>query len=235
MVKAELIQRSPLRILEKSIHGGLGKGNIGAIAAPKGVGKTAVLVHLATDKLLQGQHVIHISFSEKTDHIMAWYEDIFGEISRLRDLENAMDVHNEVVKNRVIMNFVQKDVEMDTVISRVRSMIQDGDFAADTLVVDGYNFDHSTSEEIAKLKKFLGEDNLSVWFSVTVPPGVDYDPTAVPAVLGEHIDTVDVLFTLDNSGDHVCLSLLKDHDHKHPEDPKLMLDSRSLLIAKEEK
>ena len=46
MVKAELIKRSPLRVFEQSIHGGLGRGNIGVLASPKGVGKTACLVHI---------------------------------------------------------------------------------------------------------------------------------------------------------------------------------------------
>jgi len=53
MVRKELINRSPLRILERSTHGGVGKGNIGIIAARKGVGKTACLVHIATDQLFQ--------------------------------------------------------------------------------------------------------------------------------------------------------------------------------------
>ena len=48
MVRAELIKRSPLRILERSMHGGLGAGNIGILASRKGVGKTACLVHIAT-------------------------------------------------------------------------------------------------------------------------------------------------------------------------------------------
>ena len=80
MVKSELIKRSPLRLLEKSIHGGVGKGKIAAIASRKGVGKTACLVHIATDKLFQGKHVIHVSFSSKVDYIIGWYEDIFKEI-----------------------------------------------------------------------------------------------------------------------------------------------------------
>ena len=46
MIKKELISKSPLRILEKSIHGGVGKGNLGVIAARKGIGKTACLVHM---------------------------------------------------------------------------------------------------------------------------------------------------------------------------------------------
>ena len=42
---------SPLRVFENSINGGLGKGNLGVIVSKKGVGKTACLVHIATDKL----------------------------------------------------------------------------------------------------------------------------------------------------------------------------------------
>ena len=85
MVKAELIKRSPLRILEKSTHGGLGKGNLGVITARRGVGKTAFLVHLATDQLFQDKPVIHVSFSTSTNHIIDWYEDIFKEIAYFID------------------------------------------------------------------------------------------------------------------------------------------------------
>ena len=79
MVNTEIIQRSPIRNLEKSIHGGLGKGNIGVLASRKGVGKTACLVHIATDKLLQGKPVIHVSYASRVDYIITWYEEILKE------------------------------------------------------------------------------------------------------------------------------------------------------------
>jgi hypothetical protein len=44
MHRKDLNERSPLRLLEKSIHGGLGRGNIGVVAARRGLGKSAVLV-----------------------------------------------------------------------------------------------------------------------------------------------------------------------------------------------
>ena len=104
MVRSELNKRGPLRVFENSIHGGLGKGHIGVLASKKGVGKTACLVHIATDKLFRDRHVIHVSFSQKVDHIINWYEDIFKEIAKKRNLENAVDIHDEIIKNRVIMN-----------------------------------------------------------------------------------------------------------------------------------
>ena len=44
--------RSPLRLLEKGLHGGLGIGNIGVVVAGHGVGKTPFLVGVALDELL---------------------------------------------------------------------------------------------------------------------------------------------------------------------------------------
>ncbi len=120
MVKAELIKMSPLRILEKSMHGGLGKGNIGILASRKGVGKTACLVHIATDKLLQGKPVIHISYSSRVDYIINWYEDIFTEIAKRRNLENAVEVHDEIIRKRVIMNFKQEGTRTDQILKSVR-------------------------------------------------------------------------------------------------------------------
>ena len=43
MHRKELNERSPIRVLEASIHGGLGSGNIGVVVARHGVGKTAKL------------------------------------------------------------------------------------------------------------------------------------------------------------------------------------------------
>ena len=88
MIKHEIITRSPLRILEKSTHGGVGKGNIGVIASRRAPKKTACLVHIATDQLFQGKNLIHVSFSADTAHIVSWYEHIFekspGDISWVR-------------------------------------------------------------------------------------------------------------------------------------------------------
>jgi hypothetical protein len=43
--------RSPLRILEQGLHGGLGPGNIGIFLAGHGVGKGSVLIGVALDEL----------------------------------------------------------------------------------------------------------------------------------------------------------------------------------------
>ena len=234
MVKEELVKRSPLRILEKSIHGGLGKGNIGVIASRKGTGKTACLVHIATDQLFQGKHVIHVSFAGRTDHIISWYEDIFGEIAKRRDLENAMDIHDEIIKHRVVMNFNQEGITAEQFLGSIRALIDDGGFAADVIIIDGYDFEKGLPESLAAIREFATEQSLSVWFSASIHRDDPMkDENGVPMLLHPYISSVAVLITLQPSEHHIKLSLVKDHDTYVTEDLHLMLDPKSLLIAAE--
>ncbi len=235
MVKKELIERSPIRILEKSTHGGLGKGNLGVIAARKGVGKTAVLVHLATDQLFQSKHVIHVSFSSDTSHIIDWYEDIFREITRRYNLEEAMRVHNEIIRNRVIMNFNQDGIGVGQVVKSLKAMIDDGGFRADVVVVDTFDFVKAKSDDIATFKSFAEEAGIEIWISATLPAGPSAtDENGYPSTLSSVMATVSVLVLLVPKEGFVHLELAKDHDTAIKSDMHLKLDPKILLIARED-
>ncbi len=235
MVKEELIARSPLRVFETSIHGGLGKGNLGVLTSRKGVGKTACLVHIATDKLLRDHHVIHVSFSQNVDHVLSWYEDIFEEISRIKHLEHARDVHDEIVRNRVIMNFSQKDVAIDQIISSLRAMIVDGGFKADAVMFDGYRLSDDNCEDLGRIRDFAQEMDLEVWFSVSaLSEDVPYDEFGVSAPVKELCYYIDVLIGLTFVDDHVALTLVKDQGEEVQKHMSLKLDPKSLLIMRED-
>ena len=237
MVRSELIKRSPLRIFEKSIHGGLGTGNLGVLASKKGVGKTACLVHIATDKLLQDKHVIHVSFSAKVDHIINWYEDIFKEIAKKRNLESAVKVHDEIIRNRVIMNFNQSEIDIEQIMSRVASMIRDGNFAADTVIFDGYDFNKISPEDLERIRVFASDSGLEIWFSVSLGEGASdevFDESGVPNLARPFLDSIAVLITLRFVGDHIHFQAIKDREELEPRDMHLMLDPRTLLVAEEQ-
>jgi len=234
MVKNELITKSPLRILESSSHGGVSKGNIGVIAAKKGVGKTACLVHIATDQLLQDKHVIHISFAGKTEHIICWYEDIFSEISKRRHLESAMDVHDAIIKNRIIMNFVQNSISVEEVIARVRSIIKDGRYNVDYIVVDGYDFYEGSREEVMLIKEFAKQEGIVFWFSASLAADIDFSSgKKIPSVLTEYLDLLEIVIVLKPEKKVIRLELVKDHGEIKLEELHLNLDPKVLLITEE--
>jgi hypothetical protein len=234
MVKEELIKRSPLRILEQSTHGGVGSGNIGVIAAIKGVGKTACLVHIATDSLFQQKHVIHVSFADSTEHILAWYEDIFKEIAQRYNLENAMDVHDTLIRNRIIMNFIQDGIHITQIEKSIKTLIANSDFHADTMVIDGYDFSRSSANELQQFKTFAGELGIEIWFSATLKEPLSSGPSPrVPRELAHLFDELALVIYLQQQEDFVHLTLLKDHNIDLIKDPHLKLDPHILLIAEE--
>ncbi|MGI9255848.1 MAG: hypothetical protein ACR2PY_02820 [Salinispira sp.] len=248
MLKTELIKRSPLRILEKSIHGGVGVGNIGIIASKRGVGKTACLVHIAIDKLFQNKHVIHLSFSSKTSHIMDWYEILFQEIAKKRELEKVREIHDSLIQNRVIMNFNQAGVRIEHILRSIQALISSGNFQAEVLVIDGYDFSISSIEDLAALRKFARDHGLTIWGTTDTDDTTDgsdanddtggatggtFNERGVPAGIVPFIEEIEVLIYLHNQDKHIELSLIKDHDRYVDEDLHLKLEARTLLISEE--
>jgi len=235
MVKIELIKKSPLRKLDKSIHGGLGAGNIGVIASRRGIGKTACLVHIATDKLMAGKHVIHVSYAKRVDHIISWYEDIFKEISLKKHLEDAMDVHDELVHNRVIMNFSQQGTSVKQVIAGVTAMMENAQKDTEVVVVDGFDFTKAEASELENFKAFAVSKNIELWFTDEYHrdenDGPTLDKNGMPTNLASFLKDIDVIVTLKAEKDYLHLYLVKDHGNIILADLPLKLDPKTLLIA----
>ncbi|MDX9801119.1 MAG: hypothetical protein RBT69_07275 [Spirochaetia bacterium] len=235
MVKSELIQRSPLRILEKSINGGLGKGNIAFVASKKGVGKTACLVHIATDKLIRERNVIHVSFAKRTDHIIRWYEDIFNEIAKKRNLENPLAIHDEIIRNRVIMNFNQRNIDISQILKSLDAMIVGGNFKADAVIIDGFEIEQMSLEGLKKIKEFAQKLNLEVWVSASLKKNdLTFDENGLPYELADLLDAIDVLITLKYDEQNIRMDIAKDRDDGAFHDRHLFLDPKTLLIIDSE-
>ena len=237
MVLSELIQRSPIRIFEQTIKGGLKAGEIGVIASPNGVGKTSVLVQLALDKLLQEKKVIHVSFSSHNSlgqlihHVPVWYNDIFDEFINKKNLENAVEIKDNLVKNRVLMNFNQEGITKDQLLKSLRAMIIEGGFKADSIIIDGFDFSQTEKEVIAAVKTFATELGVSVWYSCSVKDEASqYDKENIPVILNNFIDSIDIVIILQPKHDHVELSISKDRDSVISKAMAMKLDPKTLLI-----
>ena len=89
-----------------------------------------------------------------------------------------MDVHDEIIKNRVIMNFKQEGTRTEQVLKSVEAMITFGKFAAETIIVDGYDFTRSGCDDLARFKEFAAKLGLEVWFSASLKE--TGDPSTTP-------------------------------------------------------
>jgi len=232
MVKKELNQRSPIRVLEKSIHGGLGRGNLGVFASKKGVGKTACLAHVALDCLLRGEKVLHVSFSDNPSHIESWYEHVFQEMAATFRLEDVRDVHDEIVSNRLIVHFRQADRTLQQVRAHMDTVTAGSGFTPAVIIVDGFSFTAANDADWALWKEIAAERGVEIWFSASLPPGeILTDDSGIPAPVAAGKRYFSVIIQLQPMQDHIDLKLLKDRDSVDFEKLRLKLDPRTLLIA----
>jgi len=232
MLLSELISRSPIRVFEQSIHGGLKPGETGVIASPNGVGKTSVLVQLAMDKLLQGKKVIHVSFTQHKHYVPLWYEDIFTELTARKNLENAAEIKDDMVKHRVLMNFNQDGVTKEQILKSLRAMIIDGGFKADSIIIDGFDFSRTDKDSMTHVKNFATEMGVSIWYSCSVndADSKQYDKENIPVLLNSFIDLIDVVIVLHPRTDYIKLSISKDRNSLISKSNEMRLDPKTLLI-----
>ncbi len=230
----ELNELSPLRAFDKSLGGGLGKGNLGVLVSRHGVGKTACLVHLATDKLFRNEHIIHVSFSGNVEHVISWYKEVFRQISENKDLEDASEIYNEILANRVVMNFSQENVSVEKVLSSLETLIRQGSFNADAVMFDGYHLTLASEDDVRKIKQFALDMRLEVWFSVSpVKMNIKYDEYGIPETIMKYEDLIDVLIGLRYSEDmdKVIMTLAKDGESMIPKPMQVKLDPKTMLLV----
>jgi KaiC/GvpD/RAD55 family RecA-like ATPase len=232
MIKKELINRSPIRVLENSLHGGLGKGNLGVFTARKGTGKTACLIHVATDKLLREQGVLHISFSENPHHIQSWYKQVFDEVAAAYKLSDAIDIFDEITNKRFILHFKQSDLTFDKIEENIDQLIKSLSYQPECFIIDGYIFENASNHDFKSWKNLAIKKNVEIWFTATLHrENLQFDINGIPNPVSHIADLFAVIIMLDPSHDYIDLKLLKDHDSKDITKLRLKLDPKTLLIA----
>lgn len=233
MRRREINLRSPMRVLEASIHGGLEPGNIGVIIARHGVGKTAFLVGVALDDLLRGQKVLHVSLEHDSEKVRAFYDEIFMDLTHERGLEDVWKVRFELERNRRIHCYMDDTFHVDKLREALAFLREHGDFHPVAIMIDGYDFDGATAQDMRELRKTVGEVDAELWMTATTHRESIMSEHGVPAPVAHLENEVDVILRMAHDTKAVHVSLLKDHDNPDVSDLKLALDPTTLLLVKE--
>lgn len=230
----ELIKKSPIRIFEDSIGGGLGRGNLGVLTSRHGVGKTACMVQLAIDKLLQGDNVVHVSFGANVEHIMNWYKEAFKLVADYKTVDDAVEVYEQIRSKRVMMNFSQENTGIEKILSSLETLISAGSFGADAVFFDGYKLTVATEEDVKKIKEFAQKMNVEVWFCVSpVRPDVSFNDYGIPDSMNAYLGIIDVLVGLhyNDENSKVIMTVVQDHKKSLAHPSGVALDPKTMLIS----
>ena len=230
----ELTHRSPLRILERSVHGGLGKGNLGVVCARTGVGKTAFLTCLALDDLLRDRKVLHVACAATVDHVREYYDEMFADLARTANLEEAVIARDKIEHNRFIRSLNGRGLHVEQFAASLQMLAKEAGFRPDVVFIDGYHVDEAAPDDVRRLRDAVREHGAELWMAQRVGAGQaaadGEDWRELPGEVTRLGDVVSVCLLLQPVGAAIRIRLLKDHDNGEVADLPLDLDPKTFLV-----
>lgn len=234
MYRKEVNAQSPLRILEKSIHGGLGKGHLGVVMAPAGVGKTACLVQIGLDDLMREKDVLHVAIGYTVEQVSAWYDALFDDLAASTKLDDRDSVRASLQRHSVIKAFNKGAFTPARLEEALELFGKHMQFQPAAILVDGLDWSApgitSTVESLKAIAKRLGAE---LWLTAQTPRGAGAAgrrPSELLPPCDGCAALVDVALFLEPQGSHVAVRLVKDHGDAVPPAMQLELHSETLAL-----
>jgi len=232
MLKKDLIEKNPIRQL-KGESDAKETGRMGLVMARAGVGKTALLVQIALDSLLNDKQVVHVSVGQSLDKTRLWYDDMFKDIAEGCKLENASEIHDSIMRNRMIITFNESKFSRAKLEERLSDLTQQNVITPSCMVVDGFDFaktDRSVLEGMREMARTMG---LQVWFSALCHREDErLSKDGVPAPCHEVDDLFDTVVLLQPASNKSCINLdiIKDTTGVSKSGKVLRLDPITFMI-----
>ncbi len=226
MYGKELNERNPLRLFEHSIHGGLGRGNIGVVVARHGIGKTAFLVGIALDDAMRGRKSLHVSLDKTVDHVREFYDEIFMDLAHSAHLEDlpvraardGTQPHNSHLCGQIVHDPQASPLDQfPEGVCPLRSGMPDP---------RRLRFRAGDAADMEAFRQLATDFNVEMWMSAVTHRGVPLNEHGIPEPLAKLASAIAVIVQMTDDNDGVQLSLLKDHDN--PDVAKLTARARSL-------
>lgn len=225
MEKQDLFEKSPIRLFDAVTDGGLKAGELGLVTSKKGLGKTSVLVQFGMDSLLKDKQLVHVTFDLHSSNVIYWYDAIFTEISKKKNVGNTTELKDDVVSKRTILNFSLDNFSLSKVVNTLNAL-KAGGIQVSGVVMDGIDFSKVTEGDINSVAQYAAAEKVTIWAASTADG--DKLSDSVPADLEKYFGAV---LHLNQKTDGVSLDVLKIHDKKDVA-TGLKLDTKTLLITK---
>ena len=217
MEKKDLIEHSPVRLFDTATKAGLKTGEMGLITAKKGLGKTSILVQFGIDSLLNDKGLVHVSFDQQSSNVISWYSSVLSEIAKKKNFSTMSEISEEIVKNRIILNFNQETFTLPKVVNTLKSL-KEGGTSIDAVIVDGLDFNKASTADLKAFADFVKSQKMTAWFS-----GTSEADKLKDTLEAAKIDLFATAAHLASDGKDLSLSILKNGDGKVKIDAKTML------------
>jgi len=229
MLKKDLILRNPLRVFGHENDDILSNGELGAVLARAGVGKTAFLVQLALNAMLRGKNVLHISLSDPVNKVSLWYKEVFNLIADQYKVEPINQLWESILPHRFIMTFRVEGFSVPKLQERLADLTEQKIFDPQLVIVDGFPFDESVQASLAEFKQLVNQQGMHAWFTVRTHRHEEPGPEGIPTQLAWVDDLFEIAIQLLPVGKEIHVKALKGGE-SFADQIDLRLDPSTMLL-----
>jgi len=231
MLIKNLMLRNPFRLLDEESGQHLETGQLGAVLARAGVGKTAFLVQLALNGLLREQKVLHISIDDPVNKVTLWYDEVFRHITdQYRDqAASAQEIWDSIVPQRFIMTFKVEGFSVPKLQERLTDLTAQNIFSPDIVIIDGLPIDGQDTKILEELKTLSSSGGFPVWVTVLTHRHDEKDSSGLPVTLSDAVECFDAVIQLQPEKDKIHVRAVKGTSEIKAD--ALLLDPESHLIT----
>lgn len=229
------ISVSPLKLLEKSSRKGLGPGNLGVLIARAGVGKTACLIHIAFDRIFQGEKLVHVSLEETPEKVTSYYNVILYDLVKALDMKDEFELRGRIDRNRLILAYLNQSFSLDRLRANLGNLEKNMGFKPDALILDGMDCKEASREVFGGFKQLAESIEAEIWFSALSHRHItEINERGIPYPCHEVDDLFSIILQLEPETSGMQLRLLKDHDHPSISGVSVNLDPGTFLVLEKE-
>ncbi len=228
MFRSELNEHSPLRVLDTALSGAMSVGRLAVVTSRAGVGKTAFLVQVGLDALLQEQRVLHVSIGDSIDDVRGWYESLFNDLARRTHLDDAMASRLLVERNRMIQTYADDQFSAGALHAVSEMLAEHAGFRPAHILIDGLNWKKITPDVLEAFKATATLVEGDVWLTALSHRDDPADGD-LPRPLSTFADSIDVAVALQPRSNHVDLQILKGGGDAHA--TSLALDPDTMRLV----
>lgn len=231
MWKDILDERSPLRRIESNVHRGVGPGHLGVVVGRPGIGKTAALIQIGINEMAHDRPVLHLTVSDGVAQSRDAYDELIHGVAKACGMEASYDtLRVQVERNRHIHTYAANEFSVSKVREAMGFLKQYMEFQARVVLIDGLALAEFGAENLAALKSFAAEAEVSIWMTVTSDG--DGTPESAMATLGAHAAQFSQVLQIHPSdAGKISLRLLKNGEDVADEPLHLQLNATTLLLA----
>ena len=169
------VQPTPWEVINELTDGGLGKGELGVMVAPAGIGKSWALMNIGADAVKKGKTVLHYTLELNEAYVGLRYDSVITGIANQNLKYHKDDVQSEMDKLKgdlVIKYYPTKSASVNTLSAHLKRITTLGT-QVDMVVVDYADIlkDTGGSREVRHalgniyedLRGLAGEFQIPVW------------------------------------------------------------------------